>query len=157
MAVRVSRREYYDSFRMHLKVYRKAVQDGVKVSTHSMILYYAVECGLKALILFKYNKNYSTEFEKGTDNDKIEFFERHKLNEMIEAMEFGPRFKVPVPDDVKCRNDGTPVLDVKDFHSVWRYRNGKYDSSQDGSKKTLDAAEQMLVKISELIEVKLSE
>ncbi|MCX7572236.1 hypothetical protein OS242_20210 [Tumebacillus sp. DT12] len=111
MALHVTRKQLIDSFHRHLAVYKSASIG--KSMSHSLILFYAVECGLKALILGKIGKN-STEVLSNHSDAELQYISSgkngHDLNRMIKYLNVS-RLRIPEIQGIA----------VVDLHTAWRY------------------------------------
>ena len=55
--INVTRKEFSESFREHYLLYRYIVNSSISPKSRRLLLFYSVECGLKALIMKTYAIN----------------------------------------------------------------------------------------------------
>ncbi|GAB7389204.1 hypothetical protein BSNK01_30420 [Bacillaceae bacterium] len=113
MAVEVSRKQLIKSFNRHLDVYRKG---GLQRNpSHFLMLFYAVECGLKAKILGKIKKDSLKSFLQHEElRDYYSGKKGHDLNGLLGFLK-ADRLAIP--------NVNLPGICFKpeDIHIAWRY------------------------------------
>jgi|HigsolmetaAR203D_1030402.scaffolds.fasta_scaffold06178_2 hypothetical protein len=110
-----TRKELEKAFRKHLHAIRTVNEQHMNIS-YKLLLFYAVECGLKVLILKKI-------IGKTTDNilkhnelgPKLGGSRGHDLKVYLNFLNY-PRYKL---QNLPCKN-GTQAS-VKDYNQVWRY------------------------------------
>jgi hypothetical protein len=121
------------AFRNHRNVWEKSKASDGHVQTYKMVLFYAVECGLKALYMSK-NKLTRTN-QENTFKESAAFFS-HDLNKLLSKMNMDD-FKVP-----KGLTNKKGQIEAKDLHEAWRYGSVfdkmKEDRCIENLKKILD-------------------
>ncbi|MCL6590725.1 MAG: hypothetical protein K6U80_12310 [Firmicutes bacterium] len=120
-------KELKDMFNIHYTFYN--TKPGPKNNSHRLLLFYAVECGLKVLILNKI-KGHTTEwFTKHVDfKDK---FNGHDIKYMLKYLNYNS-FKLP---EIKCKNGY--CAHSHEYNQVWRYGIEVEYSAQDQIEKEL--------------------
>jgi hypothetical protein len=139
----------------------KASQVVPRSNTHRLLLFYAIECGLKA-VLMKRNAanctNHCTEIGKA----------QHNLNRLLDALKAGKALKLP--SQLKMSNinadkkrklnsvDQERILDPGQINQAWRY-GGKIIAMMDANNQSIDLTdkdlEMYLDKISDWIKREL--
>ena len=109
--VHVTLREIEKSFRKH----KRFVQQIGKyhVSQRRLLLFYAVECGLKSLYMRK-NRLQKTD-QKDSNNKNVSDFS-HNLNRLLKKLNLIRQYRLP---DVKAKN--SEPIPSKSLHEAWRY------------------------------------
>jgi len=107
--VHVTRKEIEDAFNSHRK--KSATFSGQPGMTDKMILFYAVECGLKALYM---RQNRLTRTDKSShDGKKVSGF-IHNLNDLLKTIKLNYSIpKITAHDRSQIKNG--------DLHQAWRY------------------------------------
>ncbi len=138
--VHVTLREIEKSFRRNKKFVTHLNQSGSYVaSQRKLILFYAVECGLKALYMRR--KRLRKTDQKDTDNKGVSSFS-HNLNRLLKKLNL-IQHKLP---DVKAKDN--VLIPAKSLHEAWRY--GKELDPDDEHKY-----EEKLQKIMQILDSKL--
>lgn len=115
--IHVSRREMNKAFREHNGLWKSAKQSGEISFTHKMVLFYAVECGLKAL----YMKRNRMADSKATDSQGENITKyKHDLKTLMDRMNM-KSVKIPKTYlEVKSYDD-KHQWEPKSLHEAWRY------------------------------------
>ncbi|MGE5343303.1 MAG: hypothetical protein ACM3SY_17680 [Candidatus Omnitrophota bacterium] len=104
--ISVSQTEMEKAFRTHKSVWEKDQKN--PNHSHKMVLFYAVECGLKAYYMKKKGLEFSSDA-----NDSVHRYS-HNLNELLKKLDLSPR----IPNIGK--NLESPLSAVH-LHTAWRY------------------------------------
>ena len=106
--VHVTQKEIQKAFRNH-----KSVVDisNLGCRTSKLVLFYAVECGLKALYM-RENKLKRTDQENSLKESA--FYFRHNLNHLLVKM----NMNIKIPKLVAKDNS---QIEPEDLHAAWRY------------------------------------
>mgnify|MGYP003204080650 CR=1 FL=1 len=129
--INVTRNEFRKSFQNHYTMYLNT-KNGMPVRTRRLILFYAVECGLKSLILKKIGKNTYYEMEAYYDSNGKKI-RGHDLKEMTK--EVGIEAAYPLKD-IQLKGDGT-VLPQR-YNELWRYGAAvQNEAEEEREEKTL--------------------
>jgi HEPN domain-containing protein len=117
MTIPFTDREMERAWRENLVASRHANRS----NAHRLLLFYAVECGLKALILKKSGHKYprTDDFESITDAE-------HNLNKLMDALSMMKSFRLPEQirmKDIKdaCGKQNSRYADVDKINQMWRY------------------------------------
>jgi len=90
---------------------------GVRLNPHRLLLFYAVECGLKAVWLKRQNR---TLFE-GADIHQM----GHNLRQVLKDLKVGSALSLPESFELPSASQGTTTVARKsqfgDVHQAWRY------------------------------------
>lgn len=113
--IHVTRKEMENAFDSHRKRYQK----NNPTITDKMVLFYAVESGLKAL--FMRNHNLERTNTKDQNGDSVEKFS-HDLNKLLRKIRSFSVYKVPeMSAKDSIRSSKTFQISAKSLHEAWRY------------------------------------
>jgi len=116
--VHVTQKEIQKAFRNHKSVVD--ISGNLGCRTSKMVLFYAVECGLKALYM-RENRLRRTDQENSLKESAFSF--RHNLNRLLVKMSMN--MKVP-----KIVAKDNSQIEPEDIHEAWRYGK-KLDESKE--------------------------
>lgn len=140
--INVTRREFQDSYRSHYKHYKNSSEGSDK--SRRLILFYAVECGLKGLIMKSIGKNTYEELELYCSNNCKKELAGHNIKAMLK--EVNPRNEF-VLKNITLKS-GSSVQPAK-FNELWRYGAAIENTEEE------EKAEKTLAKIAEWIYTRL--
>ncbi len=106
--VHVTRKEIEEAFNSHRK--KSATSSGKFGMTDKMLLFYAVECGLKALYMDKNKLKWTGQMNNSRES--VSDF-RHNLNDLMKKLKWN--YKIP-----KINIDKNQI-ENDDLHQAWRY------------------------------------
>lgn len=114
----VTREEFHHSFFKHLQVYRSA-QTGTGPS-HWLLLAYAVECGLKVVIMKNENMFSTEEFSSQSLKSLVTGQDGHNLERLATHAGFTSNI---LKKNIRCKPVTTRQRNAcsRDLHIVWRY------------------------------------
>ena len=134
-------REIQRAWRINLE----ASQVPSRNNAHRLLLFYAVECGLKAIIMKRQGKN-------RTDLCPNLAESRHNINKLLDCLSAGDSLKLPKDFFMTTKKDlnkGDRKCKTEEINQMWRY-GGTVDSNGDPD------LEKQLTNISEWIKPQLS-
>lgn len=105
-----------------------------KTNAHRLLLFYAVETGLKAVILKRENK---TNSESGTQLHEF----KHDLNKLIDYLKMGKKFKIE--GNIKITNitlnyqEKERIAKIGDLNQIWRYGSSAQTPNDEELEKKL--------------------
>ncbi len=112
----ITDREMFRAWRNNYCAYTK---EESPTNAHRLLLFYAVECGLKALILRHRAKTHTGECEEATSH-------AHNINGLLDFLRAGAELRIR-PDEIKMDSiksvGGRIVRTVpaRDINQMWRY------------------------------------
>jgi hypothetical protein len=116
-------KELKASFYRHRQVYIEARN---KTTSHYLLLFYAVECGLKVLLLNKFKGSTTGDFERIRDlQGKLLGKNGHNLKMILKLLNYN---KVALPA-LLCANGSGAESDT--YNQVWRYGIAVRDKSNE--------------------------
>ncbi|MEA5509572.1 hypothetical protein VB715_07335 [Crocosphaera sp. UHCC 0190] len=103
-----------------------------KTNAHRLLLFYSVECGLKAVIMKRQNKNC-------TDLCKKEFEEsKHNINKLLDFLKAGKDLKLPNQLNMRpLKQNEERKFTAGDINQMWRYGGCSEDIKDDELEKKL--------------------
>ncbi|MTV50955.1 hypothetical protein GJ688_18730 [Heliobacillus mobilis] len=110
--------------------YQASVVEGERSNAHRLLLFYAVECGLKAILLLRKGEDYSN------GSKVVELFGRisHNINALLDELRAGVELHLPSTKMRKIRySDGNEYerhVCSKEYNQMWRY-GGTSDTLED--------------------------
>lgn len=104
------------ALRRRAKELYAASQQPVDPDSRALLLFYAAECGLKALYLRYYKL---TDTGASTASAQSASWYNHRLDDLITALRIARRAVPPRPDAITLR--GGTSTNVDSLHQVWRY------------------------------------
>ena len=112
--INVKRHELKNSFFEHYK--NSEVAKGERKNSHRLLLFYAVECGLKVLLLMKISKNTTADIQefKGIGY-KLSGKNGHNIKEILKLLGF-TQFRLP---SLNCKNGDFAAC--QEYNQIWRY------------------------------------
>ncbi|MBQ9119304.1 MAG: hypothetical protein IJY09_04490 [Lachnospiraceae bacterium] len=140
--INITRRQFQESSKNHYLLY-KNTQDDLSPRTRRLILFYAVECGLKSLIMKDLGKDNYKDFKTYSENNNLRIH-THDLKAM--TREIGIEHNYPLKRIPLSK--GNPV-DSARFNELWRYGAEVEDVNDEIE------TEKTLQKIAEWIEQRL--
>jgi hypothetical protein len=138
----VKKHELRKIYKKHYNFY-KAIDGSGFIYSCRLILFYAVECGLKFLLLESIRKN-DTESLFKQSGFEILASNGHDIKEMLKLLKIEARFSLP---RITCQDER--YIEPRDFHLMWRY--GIELESKDADKDGVDC----LIQIAAWLETKI--
>ncbi|NOQ64473.1 MAG: hypothetical protein GQ582_08175 [Methyloprofundus sp.] len=112
-----------------------------KTNAHRLLLFYAIECGLKVIILKGENKNRTDRLSKD-----LKEYGGHDINKLLTALHAPSKLHLKATKMNNLRNPDTPRnVGVGDFNQMWRYGGSSYNPVLDSD------IENQLLKISQWV------
>lgn len=127
--VHVSLQELKRAYRNHIQAYEACPRP---TNAHRLLLFYAIECGLKAVLLKRKNCKSTDEL---SDDVKLD----HDLNKLLSELKTGRTLNIPNNIKIQAKPPRQPIM-ISELHQVWRY-GGKATDPPD------DQLEQKLLKV----------
>ena len=148
MPVHFSDREMQRAWKNNFQAY-KTVQTPC-TNAHRLLLFYAIECGLKAVLMQKRPANSTSAFAATEDK----YFFKHNLNTLLDKLSAGYSLNLP------CKIKMVPNEDVGvgEINQMWRYGGEMANmKNQNGNLlgSTDEDLEKCLLRISEWIKQEL--
>ncbi|MEZ4526240.1 MAG: hypothetical protein R2941_10005 [Desulfobacterales bacterium] len=116
--IHVSDKEIQKSYRKHKSIWISAEKDQTAPNySHKMVLFYAVECGLKSLYMKEFRLRMTN--QENTEGRNITEF-GHNLNEILNVLKmFNVKKKEYQLPQVEAEDKNQ--ISPEDMHQAWRY------------------------------------
>lgn len=153
MTVHFTDREMQRAWRNNFQAYEKAynVNQEPLTNAHRLLLFYAVECGLKAALMKRESANCTDVCHQVIESS-------HNINKLLDALKAGHSLKLPSSISMKGSQQNRN-LNSGEINQMWRYGGESQNTrNQDGGfiKLTDEDLEKHLLKISNWIKGELS-
>ncbi len=116
MAINITRKEYRDSCKNHYIAYSKLSDEEKYRKSGRLLLFYAVECGLKCYIMKNENLSDYNALQKYAINTGKKEIARHNVKAMLIDCNLEGRY---ILKDIPLSKGGKVSSD--EFNQVWRY------------------------------------
>ena len=140
--INFTRREIETAWKNNFKLYKS--NRSVKTNSHRLMLFYAVECGLKAVIM----RRRSIEV---TDSTIVEL--GHNVNKMLDELRV-ERLKIPANFRIKDIKEGERRCTPEKINQIWRYGH-KFNKTESYITENDESLEKKLIQIVDWIEREL--
>ncbi len=107
--IKASKRNYRKGYHRHIHTYRK-LDESHKYSK-LLLLFYSIECGLKCLLMEKWNIMSINEIDH--DAEKLDIMNTHNISKILKAL--GYQGMIHFPNIQTCHND---YANVETYHQV---------------------------------------
>lgn len=111
-------REMQKAWRINLQASTQSCCDTPHSNAHRLLLFYSVECGLKAVLMKRQSKTSTSHCREIEDA-------QHNINKLLDHLSAGQNLKLPSQlqmNPIKCQKQSTErKLDVGKINQVWRY------------------------------------
>ncbi|HCT29886.1 MAG TPA: hypothetical protein DIW31_03955 [Bacteroidales bacterium] len=123
--IHAKKRELRKAFETHHRLYNSKIS--TSTMSQKLLLFYAVECGLKYLILDENKKNSTRDFEKIIEtstgclvSELLKGTNGHDINRLLNILKYNLRIP-PLPTKV-IDEKGKPISsEPKELNQIWRY------------------------------------
>jgi len=97
---------------------QRAAKVETRTNAHRLLLFYSVECGLKAVLLKRQSKDC-------TDSCRELLEVRHDINKLLDKLAAGEKLKLPSQLSMKpLKNNQERELSCGEINQMWRYGGG---------------------------------
>lgn len=122
------KRDYKCGYSKHYAAYKKLNADNATIRSRRLLLIYSVECGLKYLLLDKWNEDNPSIIISNTTDSRHYIIKTHNLEKILRELGQTGTFSFP---QLKTNHGDTVISD--NFHELCRY--GIYIHEKDRSKE----------------------
>lgn len=115
--IEAKRQELKKSFKVHYSKYMEGLNSQRETNkTEKLVLFYAIECGVKALLLKKINKNTTKAFgEHIIYKNKLSGSNGHNIKYILQQLDY-KSVKLP---NIICNNGESARC--HEYNQIWRY------------------------------------
>lgn len=125
MGINITRKEYRDSCKNHYIAYSKLSEDERYQKSGRLLLFYAVECGLKCLIMKDENLADYDALQKYAANISRKEIAGHNIKAMLINRNLEGKY---ILKDIRLAKGGK--VSSNEFNQVWRYGAGVLDEEE---------------------------
>lgn len=125
MGINITRKEYRDSCKNHYIAYSKLSEDERYQKSGRLLLFYAVECGLKCLIMKDENLADYDALRKYAANISRKEIAGHNIKAMLINRNLEGKY---ILKDIRLAKGGK--VSSNEFNQVWRYGAGVLDEEE---------------------------
>lgn len=129
------KKDYKRGYKKHFGLYKRLHSEHADSSSRRLLLIYSVECGLKYMLLDKWQVENSKEILEGMDEQRKNVLKSHNLEKIIKELGQTGNFKFPTLETVH-----RDVVSAETYHQMYRYcirRQEKEQKKEDTIEATL--------------------
>lgn len=124
------KKDYRRGYKKHYQLYKRLKSEQSDVNSRRLLLVYSVECGLKYMLLDKWNEENPQTIFSGNDERKKGILTSHNLEKILKELGQQGNFKFPQLETV---HKGIVVSET--YHQLYRYCIRTQEKQQDKEKK----------------------
>ena len=124
------KKDYRRGYKKHYQLYKKLKDDNSDINSRRLLLVYSVECGLKYMLLNKWNEENPKSILDSNDDRKKDILKSHNLEKILKELGQQGIFKFPQLETVH-KNRVTSEA----YHQIYRYCIRTKERQQDKEKK----------------------
>lgn len=124
--VHVSCRELKRAYRYHVQAYQTCK---TPTNAHRLVLFYAIECGLKAILLQEAECQSTDQLPRIVDLG-------HDLNKLLSELRAAKTLTLPDNIKIQAKTPRQPIA-ISELHQIWRYGVKAADPLDDHLEKGL--------------------
>jgi hypothetical protein len=104
------------AWKNNLKAYEQAnnISPNIRTNAHRLLLFYSIECGLKATLMKRDKANCTDVCPKVIECG-------HDINKLLDALRAGHTLKIPSIIVMQARNGNKRSLNSGEINQMWRY------------------------------------
>ena len=140
MPIHFSVREMQRAWKNNLKAYEQAnnTSSNIRTNAHRLLLFYSIECGLKAALMKDQSVNYTQECDQVRQCS-------HNINKLLDALRAGHNLKISSKIVMQAKNGSERSLNSGEINQMWRY-GGEATHTQNGQGNLVDLSDEDLEK-----------
>lgn len=124
------KKDYRRGYKKHYQSYRRLKGDNSDINSRRLLLIYSVECGLKYLLLDKWNEENPQKILNGSDERKKAILKSHNLEKILKELGQQGIFKFPQIETIHKDTAGSET-----YHQLYRYCIRTQEKQQDKEEK----------------------
>ena len=124
------KKDYRRGYKKHYQLYKRLRDEQSDVNSRRLLLVYSVECGLKYMLLDKWNEENPQNILKGDDDRKKDVLTSHNLEKILKELGQQGIFKFPQLETVHKN-----IVISETYHQLYRYCIRTREKQQDKEKK----------------------
>ncbi len=110
------KKDYRRGYKKHYQSYKRLNSDNSDANSRRLLLVYSVECGLKYMLLDKWNEETPKRIFDSSDDRKKDILKSHNLEKILKELGQQGNFKFP---QLKTIHKDCVVSDT--YHQLYRY------------------------------------
>ncbi|MBO5032498.1 MAG: hypothetical protein J6D08_11545 [Lachnospiraceae bacterium] len=124
------KKDYRRGYKKHYQLYKRLRGENSDVNSRRLLLVYSVECGLKYMLLDKWNEENPKNILNSNDDRKKDILKSHNLDKMLKELGQQGNFKFP---QLETAHKNLVVSET--YHQLYRYCIRTQEKQQDKEEK----------------------
>lgn len=124
------KRDYRRGYKKHYQLYKRLREGNSNVNSRRLLLIYSVECGLKYMLLDKWNEENPKNILDSNDSRKKDILTSHNLEKILKELGQQGNFRFPQLATVHKN-----VVVAETYHQLYRYCIRTQEKQQDKEEK----------------------
>lgn len=124
------KKDYRKGYQKHYQLYKRLKRDNSDINSRRLLLIYSVECGLKYLLLKKWNEENPQSILNSTDERKKGILKSHNLEKILKELGQQGNFKFPQLETIHKN-----MVVSENYHQLYRYCIRMQEKQQDKEEK----------------------
>ena len=121
-----SRKDYRRGYKKHYQLYKRLRDEKSDANSRRLLLVYSVECGLKYMLLDKWNEENPKKILESNDDRKKDILKSHNLEKILKELGQQGNFKFPQLETVHKN-----LVASETYHQLYRYCIRTQEKQQD--------------------------
>ncbi|MDE7321575.1 MAG: hypothetical protein K2N73_02395 [Lachnospiraceae bacterium] len=124
------KKDYRRGYKKHYQLYKRLREENSNVNSRRLLLVYSVECGLKYMLLDKWNEQNPKNILDSDDSRKKDILTSHNLDKILKELGQQGNFRFPQLATVHKN-----VVVAETYHQLYRYCIRTQEKQQDKEEK----------------------
>jgi hypothetical protein len=124
------KKDYRRGYKKHYQLYKRLREGNSNVNSRRLLLIYSVECGLKYMLLDKWNEENPKNILDSNDSRKKDILTSHNLEKILKELGQQGNFRFPQLATVHKN-----VVVAETYHQLYRYCIRTQEKQQDKEEK----------------------
>lgn len=124
------KKDYRRGYKKHYQLYKRLKGENSDINSRRLLLVYSVECGLKYMLLDKWNEENPQKILDGDDDKKKDILKSHNLEKILKELGQQGIFKFPQLETVH-----RDIVVTETYHQLYRYCIRTQEKQQDKEEK----------------------
>ena len=120
------KKDYRRGYKKHYQLYKRLKDGNSDINSRRLLLIYSVECGLKYLLLDKWNEHNPQNILGSSDERKKEILKSHNLEKILKELGQQGNFKFPQLETIHKN-----TVSSETYHQLYRYCIRTQETQQD--------------------------
>lgn len=110
------KKDYRRGYKKHYQLYKRLNSEGSDIDSRRLLLVYCVECGLKYMLLDKWNEENPKNIFNSNDDRKKDILKSHNLEKILKELGQQGNFKFPQLETIH-----RDLVVSQTYHQLYRY------------------------------------